>query len=65
VIIDRKADPKASPLAQTYGHVGIVSQVNPDGTFNYKDQNGKNKLSIGTANSVSVSSNMRFFDPTK
>lgn len=63
VIIDRKADPKASPLAQIYGHVGIVFQVNPNGTFNYKDQNGKNKLSIGTANNVSVSNNMRFFDP--
>jgi hypothetical protein len=65
VIIDRRNDPKASELANTYGHVGIVSQVNADGSFNYKDQNGKNKLAIWTANNVKVWSNMRFFDPTK
>lgn len=63
VIIDRRNDPKASELANTYGHVGIVSKVNPNGTFNYKDQNGKNRLAVGTAENVAVWSNMRFFDP--
>jgi surface antigen len=33
-------------LAQKYGHVGIVTSVNPDGTFNYKDQNGSKKLAV-------------------
>lgn len=53
-----------SPEATKYGHVAIVQSVNNDGTITIKEQNGANKMAVGTRKIPSANDNIVwYFDP--
>lgn len=63
-IFDYGNNPNVSQAAQKYGHVAIVQSVNNDWTITIKEQNGNNKMAVGTR-TVPANKVYWYFDPTK